>query len=186
MKKFSLLTGLLFLFIFTQAQKPQGTIFYTYKDFKADKGVPVGEYKMKYHVMGRYVMKFEGEMGKTKVEMHKIWGFALGEGLFRINERGFPVRLLSNGKVCYYGNGFAHMSMIIQNTNEGTYRDGYAYYFSNDINSEIVPYSGRKYKKWKKANEGKHRKLFSCFEDKDKEKAECVFEYNKEEEEERR
>ncbi|MBL7953092.1 MAG: hypothetical protein JNM62_15390 [Flavobacteriales bacterium] len=103
-------------------------------------GEPVGEFVDLYPNMGQWTLLFEKDGVKRKVKCKDIWGFMYKGVLFRINDEGpIPVRLMVEGNVCYYENGFAHLYMQREDAELGTFDVGYASYLSKDIRSPIVP-----------------------------------------------
>lgn len=103
-------------------------------------GEPVGEYVDLYPAMGQWTLLFEKDGVKRKVKCKDIWGFLYKGVLFRINDEGpIPVRLMTEGVVCYYENGFAHLRMLRDDIEAATYDVGNAAYLSKDLRGPIVP-----------------------------------------------
>jgi hypothetical protein len=103
-------------------------------------GEAVGEFVDLYPILGHWTLIFEKDGAKRKVKCKDIWGFTYKGVLFRMNEEGpLPVRLMTEGAVCYYENGFAHLQMQRDSTELAGYEYGHAAYLSKDIKSPIVP-----------------------------------------------
>ena len=103
-------------------------------------GEPVGEYVDLFPAMGQWTLLFEKDGVKRKVKCKDIWGFLYKGVLFRINDEGpIPVRLMTEGAVCYYENGFAHLKMLHDDLEIAPYEVGNAAYLSKDLKGQIVP-----------------------------------------------
>lgn len=103
-------------------------------------GEPVGDYVDLYPAMGQWTLLFEKDGVKRKVKCKDIWGFLYKGVLFRINDEGpIPVRLMTEGVVCYYENGFAHLKMLHDDLEIAPYEVGNAAYLSKDLKGQIVP-----------------------------------------------
>ncbi len=103
-------------------------------------GEPVGDFVDLYPNMGQWTLLFEKDGVKRKVKCKDIWGFMYKGVLFRINDEGpIPVRVMTEGTVCYYENGFAHLYMQREDAELAEFEVGYASYLSKDIRSPIVP-----------------------------------------------
>ncbi|HNU56270.1 MAG TPA: hypothetical protein PKN30_06720 [Flavobacteriales bacterium] len=103
-------------------------------------GEPVGEFVDIFPAMGQWTLLFEKDGVKRKVKCKDIWGFLYKGVLFRINDEGpIPVRLMTEGEVCYYENGFAHLRMVRDDLEVATYDVGNAAYLSKDLKGPIVP-----------------------------------------------
>lgn len=103
-------------------------------------GEAVGEFVDLYPIMGQWTLIFEKDGLKRKVKCKDIWGFMYKGVLFRINEEGpIPVRLMTEGALCYYENGFAHLAMQRDSTELEEYDFGHGAYLSKDLRSPIVP-----------------------------------------------
>ena len=73
-------------------------------------GEPVGEFVDLYPVFGQWTLFFIKDGLERKVKCKDIWGFTYKGILFRITDEGpIPVRLMTEGQVCYYENGIAHL-----------------------------------------------------------------------------
>ncbi len=103
-------------------------------------GEPVGNFVDVYPIMGQWTLIFQKDGTKRKVKCKDIWGFTYKGILFRINDEGpIPVRLMTEGAVCYYENGFAHLYMQRDSTELAGFEYGHASYLSKDIKGPIVP-----------------------------------------------
>lgn len=102
-------------------------------------GEAVGEYVDLYPAVGQWTLIFEKDGKKRRVKCKDIWGFLYKGVLFRIAEEGpIPVRLMTEGQVCYYENGFAHLRMLHDDIEHATYNVGNAAYLSKDLRGPIV------------------------------------------------
>jgi hypothetical protein len=103
-------------------------------------GEPVGEFVDLYPVFGQWTLFFLKDSVEHKVKCKDIWGFTYKGILFRITDEGpIPVRLMTEGQVCYYENGVAHLKMQRDNVELAEYEIGQSAYISKDISSPIVP-----------------------------------------------
>lgn len=103
-------------------------------------GEAVGEFVDLYPSMGQWTLLFKKDGVERKVKCKDIWGFMYKGVLFRINDEGpIPVRVMTEGAVCYYENGFAHLYMQRDDAELGEFEVGRAAYLSKDIRSPIVP-----------------------------------------------
>ena len=103
-------------------------------------GEPVGEFVDLYPVFGQWTLFFLKDSVERKVKCKDIWGFTYKGILFRITDEGpIPVRLMTEGEVCYYENGVAHLKMQRDNVELAEYEIGQSAYLSKDIKSPIVP-----------------------------------------------
>jgi len=132
----------------TQAVKAQAYLLLdaeTYlKERTTDPNKPIGEHVGEYldlfPAMGQWTLLFEKDGVKRKVKCKDIWGFLYKGVLFRINDEGpIPVRLMTEGAVCYYENGFAHLKMLRDDQEVALYDVGNAAYLSKDLKGAIVP-----------------------------------------------
>ncbi|MCB0793969.1 MAG: hypothetical protein KDB88_04460 [Flavobacteriales bacterium] len=120
----------------------RGVVFATYDDLVQGKGDTLGVFQEVGIHMGRYVLDFqqEEEKKKERVPCSEIWGFKVNELLFRILEPDHvPLRLMTQGAVCYYENGLAHLRMWSDSTDVTMIDKGLRSYMSRELNSPIVP-----------------------------------------------
>lgn len=158
----------------------------TYEDYLNKNLVVKDEISGRQHYFA--VFKKAGE--KEKVKYSEIWGFLYKGELFRIDKhfenRQVATRVIEVGNIVYYENGWAHLQMLENNTNEGEYSAGYMAYISNDLNSEMTPLPVTRgdaksmYKKFMEKNP-QHAKLYDCI---DKSRTmdvmrQCTEEYNR-------
>src|SRR5690606_19129909 len=100
-----------------------------------------------------------------------MWGFNYGDALFRIDKKhSQPTRVMNAGKIIYYENGIAHLSMIRDNSQSGSFSIGYYCYVSKNINSEMIPMPVRlisdarkRIKEFTEENP-EYKNLFDCIE----------------------
>ena len=118
----------------------QNVIFRSYAEYAAQTGEQVeGQIDVAPN-MGRLVVTYVKDGSKKHTPTRKVWGF-LNEGfLYRIESEGnLPVRLMAQGAIFYWENGFAHLRMQLDSTEAAIVEYGYASYLSRDMQSEIVP-----------------------------------------------
>lgn len=173
--KFYLYLFLIFLPIVLSAQDTI-IVYKTFSDFDKDKGeIHTGKLMFDGGFSGsvfekeRYI-KFKNtasdvpkDSKKFKIHTGDIWGLSVNHNLFVMIDDGIPMCLLSQGKMFYYENGFAHLKMLLSkrpkklvaipertsrnhNGSEGRtdYPWGSTAYFSVSINSQLIelPRSG--------------------------------------------
>jgi hypothetical protein len=149
----------------------QITVYRTYEDFKNKNGEKYDDYHGYSHSMGRVKLTFKKDGKKIKIHCRDMWGFSYKDAFFRIDKKyNQPTRVISIGKIIYYENGIAHLSMIRNNTKSGEFSIGYYCYVSKNINSELIPMPGllisdarKKIKKFKEENP-EYKELFDCIE----------------------
>lgn len=116
-------------------------------------------------------MIFKKDQKKVKIHCKDIWGFSYKDALFRIDKNySQPARVASSGKIIYYENGIAHLEMIRDNKEEGSFSIGYFCYVSKNLESELIPMPGslisdarKKINKFKEENP-EYKELFNCIE----------------------
>jgi hypothetical protein len=109
------------------------TTYYTYDDYKSDRGKEIG-YVSSFSIGIGHVILFVGDEKKS-VDLQDYWGFSVDSILFRV-KKSYALRVYSVGKIVYYEDGPMHLNLLI---------DGYAgvedgeniYYYSQTLNSEI-------------------------------------------------
>ena len=146
-------------------------VFETFQDFVDQKGTTYDDYHGYSHAMGavKIILKDNGK--KVKIKCRDIWGFVYNDALFRTDHvHDQPVRLLSFGKICYYENGIAHLNMLKNDSESGSFSIGYYCYVSATIDGTLVPMPStllsdarKKIKKFKEANP-QYKDLFDCIE----------------------
>lgn len=106
------------------------------------------------------------------VKCEDIWGFSYEGAIFRIDPKyKQPALIWSMGKLIYYENGLAHLTLMRDEAKEAEVGLGYFCYVSKDLTSELVPMPGQKLSdahkkivKFKEENP-QYRKLFDCIGD---------------------
>ena len=142
--------------------------FIQYDDFTPLKDGPYGE-----------VFSFKVVKGSetTRIKPKNIWGFVYKDALFRIDHYSpdnCTARLISDGTLLYYENGYHHIKMLIAGKDTASYfaNIGYTAYVSLGLNSNMIPLSRgtnlldkkrakNKRKKFRKANP-EHDVFFEC------------------------
>lgn len=125
--------------LFTHAAWAQGQVFRTEADYPGAGMAVDGEVGLEPR-MGRFVLTYAVD-GKPKVTpCRQLWGFQYGSALYRIAPEGHvPVRLMAQGAVFYWENGFAHLHMQSDSVEAAHFEFGRASYLSRDVKGEIVP-----------------------------------------------
>lgn len=134
-------TVLLVLVVLLSVVLPAQTMVYrTVSDYRAQQGEDMGEYVDIAPVMGQYVLFFNRKGQEEKMRCKEIWGFVYKGVLFRTGpDAHAPVRLMAKGAICYYENGFAHLTMQRDRTENAGYDTGHASYLSRHLEGELVP-----------------------------------------------
>lgn len=158
------------LILLPVVSKANFVIYKTYEDYLAKKGEAFDEYEKCVSVFAKCTLYLKRD-GKTyKKACSSFWGFTYNDQLFRVDKLSQPARVIINGKIVYYENGYANLCMIRDNTANAYFDIGYYCYVSKDLTSEIVPFPGSMvsdaYAKIKafKADNPKYKTLFSCIE----------------------
>ena len=90
--------------------------------------------------LGRFTVAYERNGRKYHIPTRKVWGFMNRGVLYRIEQQGrLPVRLMAQGAIYYWENGFAHLRMQHDSAGDARFEYGHAAYLSRDVQSEIVP-----------------------------------------------
>ncbi len=131
---------LLLCLVISSGMMAQNVIYHSYSEYVAEKGEQVDGRIDVVPDMGRLVVTYLKAGSKKHVPTRKVWGF-MNEGfLYRIEPEGkLPVRLMAQGAIFYWENGFAHLRMQRDSSEAATVEYGYASYLSRDMQSEIVP-----------------------------------------------
>lgn len=118
----------------------QAVVHVTAADHRAGRGDSVGTYTDIRRKGGEYVLRFSGKVGVREVACADIWGFTVNDVLYRIHpvER-VPVRLMAQGAVCYYENGFAHLRMQRTGSELEPSGPGHRSYVGRTLEGDIVP-----------------------------------------------
>lgn len=118
----------------------QNVIYSSYAEYAAGKGEQVDGPIDVVPNLGRLVVTYVKDGSKKHIPTRKIWGFKNQGLLYRIESEGkLPVRLMAQGAIFYWENGFAHLRMQRDSSEAATVEYGYASYLSRDLQSEIVP-----------------------------------------------
>ena len=166
MKKFTLIVILILISFYVNGQV---TVYRTYEDFKNKNG-EIYDHYVGYSYFGKNVtIRLKNKNKKVRIRCKDMWGFVYKDALFRIDKRtNQPTRLISLGKIAYYENGVAHLSMLRDKSKEGSVTRGYFSYVSKDLSSKMVPMpkqllsdARKKIKKFKK-NHPEYKSLFEC------------------------
>ena len=156
-------------------------VFRTYQDFENKRGETYDDYLGGVVQMGKLTMELSKGVLKENVKCSEIWGFTYNDKLFRVNRMGSPVLVISQGKVCFYENGVAHMEAMRKGKAVATVSSGFVNFISHDLKSTILemPMGMGQIKKEKEAfiaEQPETSSLFECigkFNDPDKTR-ECV------------
>ena len=161
----------LFTFLISLAAHAEVVIYKTYQVYKDDKGEKYDDYHGFQHTKGNVILSFLKDDKKTKIACKDMWGFKYNDILFRTDvKNNQPVRVVVVGKICYYENGIAHLGMIRDKKDEGSFTIGNFCYLSKDLNSELLPMpkamimeSKKEVNKFKAGNP-QYKELFDCIE----------------------
>lgn len=139
--KFPFYSTLIFFFALCSATlKAQVEVYRTYEDYQNGVSESYELYGGSMHMGGRASLFFYKNDKKTTIKCKEMWGFKYKDVLFRNDVvNSHPTRVVIEGKVVYYENGFAHLEMLKYNKKEGKYELGRFCYLSKDLNSEIIP-----------------------------------------------
>ncbi len=138
---------IIFLFFFNTlfSQKNNLYVYENYQDYISNKPIDYGVatgYGMK--LGSRYIIT-NSENKKTKIKINKIWGFKIGNYLYRFNKKkNIPVSFLKNelGLFFYIEADFTLSKAIwgVDYSNSTDHRND-GYFYSNDLDSEIIEIS---------------------------------------------
>jgi len=119
---------------------PEVRVYKTYEDFTEDRGEDYDSFKHCNHGMGSVTMVFLRDGEKKKVACKDIWGFRYKDALFRVEKTySQPARLLVEGALCFYGNGWAHLTMLKDGVSEASYPVGAESYLSSGVRAPLIP-----------------------------------------------
>jgi hypothetical protein len=157
----------LFLF-FSMASYSQVTVYYSFDDFKNEKGEVFDDYKH-YFMASAVTLTFVKNNKNHRVKCKKMWGFTYKDALFRVDEfNKVPARLMSHGKIFYYENGIAHLDMLKNNSQSGSSPSSFMVFFSKSLETPVVAFTSNKtmvaripYQKFKK-NYPEYKELYDC------------------------
>ena len=118
----------------------QNMLFRSYEAYATMQGETVnGPIDVKPQ-LGRFTVTFEKDGRKRHIPTRKVWGFMNNGALYRIEQEGkLPVRLMAQGAIYYWENGFAHLHMQRDSAGVSGFEYGNASYLSRNLESEIVP-----------------------------------------------
>lgn len=128
------------LLLFAVDALAQNVLYRSYEEYAEHRGQEVkGLFNVEPHI-GRFVVTYrEGEV-RVRVPTRKVWGFMNQGALYRIEQQGFlPVRLMAQGPIYYWENGFAHLRMQHDSVEVAAFEYGLPSYLSHDLHGEIVP-----------------------------------------------
>lgn len=139
-------------------------VFDTYDDFKANKGQKYDSFKGLSSTLGKYRLEIKKAGKFQKIKCEDIWGFKVGEDLYRTTANGLYLKLASQGKLFYFENGEAYLS-------DGIFVKGHYNYLSTTISGELTPipiseFKGEvylRYQQFKQAHP-EFSVFFDCFE----------------------
>lgn len=131
---------LILLLCTTTAVMAQNVLFGSYEAYTAKQGETVNGPIDVEPQLGRFTVAFEKDGRKQHIPTRKVWGFMNNGALYRIEQEGsLPVRLMAQGAIFYWENGFAHLRMQQDSAGAAGFEYGHASYLSRDVQSEIVP-----------------------------------------------
>jgi hypothetical protein len=139
----------LYIFIIPFIASAQVTIYRTFDDFENEHGEALDKYIGYMHMAGSVKLTFEKDGHKKKIHCRDMWGFRIGDDLFRIDKRyNQPTKVVSVGKICYYKNGIMRLEVIrARNKNAKKVVHGstlgYYNYVSKSLNSDLLSLNGR-------------------------------------------
>lgn len=118
----------------------QSTMYRSYEEYAQQRGEAVDRITEVVPSMGRFVLRY-GQGGTTRqVPVRKLWGFMNRGVLYRIEQQDMlPVRLMAQGAIFYWENGFAHLRMQRDSMAAAAFDYGHACYLSRDVKGAIVP-----------------------------------------------
>lgn len=124
------------------ASVAQNVIYRSYEEYRAKQGEAVDGGIDVVPDLGRFVVSYVKDGSKKHRPTRKVWGFLSRGFLYRIEREGhLPVRLMAQGAICYWENGFAHLRMQRDSAEAAGFEYGHASYLSHNVLSEIVPAS---------------------------------------------
>ncbi|MBP8822401.1 MAG: hypothetical protein KBH07_02000 [Flavobacteriales bacterium] len=118
----------------------QGVLYRSHEEFVAQRGEAVDRMVEVAPAMGRFVLCYEQAGARRQVPTRKLWGFMNRGVFYRIEQQDrLPVRLMAQGAIYYWENGFAHLHMQRDSTAASAFDYGHACYLSRDLAGDIVP-----------------------------------------------
>lgn len=117
----------------------QAIIYRTYEEYVAKQGEVVDGAIDVVPDLGRFVVSYVKGGSKKHVPTRKVWGFLNDGFLYRIEPEGrLPVRLMAQGAIFYWENGFAHLRMQRDSAEAAGFEYGHASYLSRELQSDII------------------------------------------------
>ncbi len=124
----------------TTSVMAQNALFRSHEAYVAKQGDAVDGLIDVEPQLGRFTVVFEKEGRKRHISTRKVWGFMNNGALYRMEQESkLPVRLMAQGAIFYWENGFAHLRMQQDSTAAASIEYGYAAYLSRDLQGPIVP-----------------------------------------------
>jgi hypothetical protein len=155
------------------------TVYETYADHQAKKGKSLYEFIGYDWTLGSLHLYFRiKKKEESKVKATTIWGFTVGDQLYRVID-GRPYRMLMSGTVVYYENGIAHLNMLIGEENSSEVELGGFSFISQNLTTEIIEFPSAKATK-EFGEKPELKLLFECVEKMKKTKTEKIRECVKE------
>ncbi|HMN07088.1 MAG TPA: hypothetical protein PKD45_15340 [Flavobacteriales bacterium] len=129
-----------FLLLSAMGIMAQNVLYRSYEEYAENRGQEVeGPFDVEPRV-GRFVVTLRQGEVLVRVPTRKVWGFLNRGVLYRIEQQSFlPVRLMAQGPIYYWENGFAHLRMQRDSVEASGFEYGLPSYLSRDLQSEIVP-----------------------------------------------
>lgn len=121
----------------------QVVLYSTVEAYRTHKGEEVGAFVELRAVRRDHILAVDKDGTRREVPCSTLWGFSYGDVVYRINpdERHAPVRLWTQGGLCYYENGHAHLRMQHERLEQVMFAEGQGHrsYVSKDLEGPIVP-----------------------------------------------
>lgn len=118
----------------------QSALYRSYEEYAQQRGEPVDRITEVVPSMGRFVVLYSKDGTGGQLPVRKLWGFMNRGVLYRMEQQDkLPVRLMAQGAIYYWENGFAHLHMQRDSTVAAGFEQGHAAYLSRDVQSTIVP-----------------------------------------------
>ncbi len=111
-------------------------VFDTYADFLNDKGRYVGVYSSySWSTVGTNNLWVDDN--KKKVPMKNMWGFKIGDFVFRMGEKPkIPLTVIKKGEKIFYIDGYIYLNYL-KGDDLSTTRTTHPLFYSDDLNTEI-------------------------------------------------
>lgn len=125
------------------AAEAQVVIYPTVEAYRTRTGESVGAFVELLPARRDHLLAVDKDGARREVPCSTLWGFTYGDVVYRINsdERHAPVRLWTQGGICYYENGHAHLRMQHERLEQVMFAEGQGHrsYVSKDLEGPIVP-----------------------------------------------